>query len=265
MSRGGTTTIQAPEHGSVVRRGARGIAGHRWWRELVIAAALYAVYDIIRGLIAGNTTHALRDGHDILNLERLLHIDPEHYLNHTLDHLAAIAVPACFFYATLHFIITPAVLIWTYIKRPDSYRRARTVLAAITLTALVGFWLFPTAPPRLLTGGGFQDTLVKFGAWGWWGADASVPAPAQAIANQYAAMPSLHLAWAAWCGATVYSLTRHRAVRAAALTYPMLTALVVISTANHYLLDVLAGAALWALAHRVLGGVPAGGPGRSSH
>lgn len=166
MSRGGTTTIQAPEHGSVVRRGARGIAGHRWWRELVIAAALYAVYDIIRGLIAGNTTHALRDGHDILNLERLLHIDPEHYLNHTLDHLAAIAVPACFFYATLHFIITPAVLIWTYIKRPDSYRRARTVLAAITLTALVGFWLFPTAPPRLLTGGGFQDTLVKFGAWG---------------------------------------------------------------------------------------------------
>lgn len=217
----------------------------QWWRELLIAVALYAVYDVIHGVITGSTTRAQLDGRDLLGVERLLHLDPELYLNRMFGHAAALAVPACFFYATLHFVITPVVLIWTYRNRPAAYRQARTVLGAITLSALIGFWLYPTAPPRLLTGGGFQDTLVHYRAWGWWGSEASVPAAVQAIANEYAAMPSLHLAWAAWCAATVYTLTRRRCVRAAALCYPILTALVVIGTANHYLLDVLAGAALW--------------------
>jgi hypothetical protein len=61
-------------------------------------------------------------------------------------------------------------------------------------------------------------------------------------------MPSLHLAWAAWCGATVFTLTRRRWVKAVAIAYPVLTALVVLGTANHYLLDVLAGIGLWLLA-----------------
>ena len=78
----------------------------------------------------------------------------------------------------------------------------------MTASALLGFWRFPTAPPRLLTAGGFHDTLAAYSQWGWWGSDASVPAGAAAIANQFAAMPSLHMAWAAWCGATVYRLTR---------------------------------------------------------
>jgi hypothetical protein len=127
------------------------------------------------------------------------------------------------------------------------------VLAVITGAALIGFWWFPTAPPRLLAGAGFQDTLAHYSSWGWWGTDASVPAGAAAIANQYAAMPSLHLAWAAWCGATVYTLCRTRVVRVLAVAYPILTALVVLGTANHYLLDVLAGAALWASAHLQIG------------
>ena len=219
-----------------------------WWRELLFAVALYGVYDAIRGVIDGSTVRAQRDGHDLLTIERLLHVDPERFLNHSLDHLAALAVPACYFYATLHFLVTPGVLIWAYCARPAAYQEARSVLAVVTLGALAGFWWFPTAPPRLLAGARFQDTLAHFSAWGWWGSDASVPAAAQAIANQYAAMPSLHLAWATWCGATVYGLTRRRAVKVAAVSYPVLTALVVLGTANHYLLDVLAGVALWAAA-----------------
>ncbi len=229
-------------------RAVAGARRYRWWRELLFAAALYGVYDAIRGVIDGSTVRAQRDGHDLLTIERLLHLDPERFLNHSLDHLAALAVPACYFYATLHFLVTPGVLIWAYCARPAAYREARSVLAVVTLGALAGFWWFPTAPPRLLAGAGFQDTLAHFSAWGWWGSDASVPAAAQAIANQYAAMPSLHLAWATWCGATVYGLTRRRAVKVAAVSYPVLTALIVLGTANHYLLDVLAGAALWAAA-----------------
>lgn len=237
---------------STLVRAAGVSRGQRWWREVALAAAFYALYDTIRGLIGGGTAHAQHDGHDLLAIEGLLHLDPEHYLNQLLGHITLLAVPACFFYATLHFLITPGVLIWTYGARPDAYRRARTVLAVITLAALGGFWMFPTAPPRLLPAAGYQDTLAHFSNWGWWGSDASVPTAAQAIANQYAAMPSLHLAWAAWCAATIFTHTHHRGIRAAALTYPVLTALVVIATANHYLLDVLAGAALWALAHALV-------------
>ena len=224
----------------------------RWWRELAVVVVFYAVYDAIRGLIGGGSKQAQLDGRDLLRWEQFLHLDPEHWLNDHLQHLAVVAVPACFFYATLHFLVTPGVLIWTYRVRRGAYGQVRTVLAVITATALVGFWRFPTAPPRLLTGAGFNDTLAHFSNWGWWGSDASVPAGAAAIANQFAAMPSLHLAWAAWCGATVYRLTRRTWTRVLALTYPILTALVVLGTANHYLLDVLAGAALWAAAEVVV-------------
>lgn len=212
-------------------------------------AILYAAYDAVRGLIRGATPQAQRDGSDLLGWEQKLHLDPERWLNDHLGHLAALAVPACFFYATLHFIVTPSVLIWTYRVRAAAYRQARTVLAIITVSALIGFWRFPTAPPRLLTGAGFSDTLAHFSNWGWWGGDASVPQGAAAIANQYAAMPSLHLAWATWCAATICTHATRRWVKVLAISYPVLTTLVVLGTANHYLLDVLAGAALWAAAH----------------
>lgn len=220
----------------------------RWWRELILVATFYAFYDAIRGVIAGSIPRAQSDAGDLLRWERWTHLDPEHALNNALQHISLLAVPACYFYATLHFIVTPAVLIWTYRARPAAYRNARTVLAVVTASALLGFWKFPTAPPRLLTAGGFHDTLAAYGNWGWWGNDASVPAGAAAIANQFAAMPSLHMAWAAWCGATVFRLAARRWLRALAVAYPLLTALVVLGTANHYLADVVAGAGLWVLA-----------------
>lgn len=220
----------------------------RWWRELILVAVFYAVYDAIRGGLAGGVPQAERDAAEVLRWERWCHLDPEHTLNNVLQHVSVLAVPACYFYATLHFIVTPAVLIWTYRARPAAYRGARTVLAITTGSALIGFWRFPTAPPRLLTGGGFHDTLAAYSNWGWWGTDASVPAGAAAIANQFAAMPSLHLAWAAWCAATVFRLASRRWVRMLAVAYPILTALVVLGTGNHYLFDAVAGVGLWLVA-----------------
>jgi hypothetical protein len=228
----------------------------RWWRELVFVLGFYAVYDAIRGLMTGTLVQAQRDGYSLLYFERFMHLDPEHWLNDTVQRVPVLAVPACFFYATLHFVVTPAVLVWAYRCRPMAYRQARTVLALITAAALAGFWWYPTAPPRLLAGAGYHDTLAQFSNWGWWGADASVPAAAGAIANQFAAIPSLHVAWAAWSAATVASLTRNRAVRIAAVAYPVLTAFVVLATANHYLLDVVAGVALWGVAHVTTGYLP---------
>jgi hypothetical protein len=238
----------------------------RWWHEVVLAAVLYGCYDAARGLSNGGFVKAERDGWEILDLERALHLDPEGWLNAHLQTVPLLAVSACYVYATLHFVVTPIVLIWTFRSRPVAYVRARTTLALTTAGALIGFWFFPTAPPRLLIGGGFHDTLATYSSWGWWGSQTSIPQGTAALANQFAAMPSLHVAWSIWCAATLLAHLRNRAVKLLAAAYPIVTATVVLATANHYVLAVAAGAALWALAHalvRVYPGRLSGGAGVS--
>lgn len=132
-----------------------------------------------------------------------------------------------------------------FARRPEQYRRTRTVLAALTLLALLGFWLFPTAPPRLLTGMGLHDVVATYSNWGWWSSTDSAPPALSSIAHQYAAFPSLHIAWAMWCGATLWRYAKGFAARVGGAMYPVVTALVILGTANHYVLDVLAGVALW--------------------
>jgi PAP2 superfamily len=218
-----------------------------WIRELILVAVLYEFYNLIQHLLTGSTAQAQRNGHDVLRAERWLHLDPELSLNHLLNHVAVLAVPACYFYATLHFIITPIVIIWTYRSRRADYGRARNILVIMTVSALAGFWWFPTAPPRLLSGEAYTDTVAHYSNWGWWSADA-LPSGASNLANQFAAMPSLHVGWALWCCVTVFPLTRRRVVRVLAVAYPVLTTLVVMGTGNHYLLDVVAGVAVVAVA-----------------
>jgi hypothetical protein len=152
-----------------------------------------------------------------------------------------VAVASGYFYATLHFVVTPAVLIYLYRRRPDTYRSARTALVLATAAALVGYFLFPTAPPRLLSGSGFTDTMATVSNWGWWGHEGSAPRGLGGLTNQLAAMPSLHVGWALWSGWCLARYARARKVRVLGAVYPLLTTLVVMSTANHYLVDAVAG------------------------
>jgi hypothetical protein len=178
--------------------------------------------------------------------ERARNIAPENWLNAHLETMPLLAVAACYVYAALHYLVTPSVLIWAYWRDPRLYVRARTTLVLTTFGALLGFWLYPTAPPRLLSGAGFQDTLQRFSGWGWWGAGSSLPSGSGSLANQFAAMPSLHVAWSVWCSATLLALVRRRSVKLVGVAYPIVTAVVVLATGNHYLLDVVAGVAVWA-------------------
>jgi hypothetical protein len=217
----------------------------RWWAEVLLVAVFYGAYDSVRGLIHGDADEAIRHGAALLRLERLFAIGIEHPLNNHLENLAVLAVPACFFYASAHFLVTPAVMLWAFRFHPHRYRTARTVLAVLTAAALLGFWLYPTAPPRLLPGAGFHDTLAAYSGWGWWSKSDSAPRALASLANQFAAMPSLHVAWAMWCGVTVFRYAKNWTLRAVAGAYPVVTGLVVLGTANHYLLDVVAGVAMW--------------------
>jgi PAP2 superfamily len=216
--------------------------GLRWWREALVVGLLYAAYDFTRGLQGAGVSTADANGRRWLHWEQDWHLAPEHALNHLLGQVPVLAGIAAYFYATLHFVITPTVLIWLYRSHSDRYRQARSAIVLATAIALAGFWLLPTAPPRLLPGGHFLDTLSDVSGWGWWGSEGSTPRGLGSLSNQLAAMPSLHVGWALWSGWLIAQQARRRWVRILGILYPVLTTLVVVATGNHYLLDAVAGA-----------------------
>ncbi|MFI5985807.1 phosphatase PAP2 family protein [Streptomyces sp. NPDC051555] len=228
----------------------------RWWAELLLLGLVYGAYSGGRLLARGDVQLAVDHGLAILRFERALSIDFESPLNRLFSTHAWLGIPADFVYASLHYLVTPAVLIWVYHRRPERYRTARTWLVSSTLLGLVGFALVPTCPPRLLhLAHGFTDTMAQYSAYGWWGAEASAPRGLGSFTNQYAAMPSLHVGWALWCGVLLWRYGRHPLLRVLGAAYPLLTTLVVMGTANHYFLDAAAGAGVMGIGFLIALGV----------
>ena len=212
-----------------------------WWRELILVGVLYGAYEVSRGLGDVDVSSALANGREILHLERVWHLDPERLLNEALHQATFFAVLSSYFYSAMHYLVTPTVLIWMYRRHRAHYGFARTALALSTAIGLVGYLLLPTAPPRMLAGSGLRDILADTQHWGWWGDDGSVPKGLGGLTNQFAAMPSLHVGWALWCGVLIALHAERRWVRILGASYPVITTLVVMGTGNHYLLDVIAG------------------------
>jgi len=211
------------------------------WQEIAFIAISYWIYSLIRDAVPTHEKPALRRGREILDAEHAIRIDFEHSLNRFFDaaHIGGwhyLANISDYYYAVMHFVVVIGVLVWVYVRRPMHYRSARTVLYATNAIAALGFWFFPLAPPRLLPGRGYIDTVVKYHTWGSWGSGGI-----SKVSNQFAAMPSLHIGWSLWAGITLFMLSRRWWVRTLALVYPVVTFLVIIGTANHYVLDAAGG------------------------
>ncbi|QEU94193.1 phosphatase PAP2 family protein [Streptomyces kanamyceticus] len=227
--------------------GAEGIPEHRlrWYTELPLIVLVYALYSAGRLVVRGDVASAVDHGIQILRAEQYLRLNAEHPLNRLFTEHAWIGVPADFWYASLHYLVTPAILIWLFRSRAVHYRAARAWLMISTMIGLVGFTLLPTCPPRLLSAGhGFVDTMAQYSDYGWWGGEASAPRGLGGMTNQYAAMPSLHVGWALWCGVMLWKYGHTPLAKAAGVAYPLITTIVVMGTANHYFLDAVAGAAV---------------------
>ncbi|QWB28413.1 MULTISPECIES: phosphatase PAP2 family protein [Streptomyces] len=217
----------------------------RWWTELPLILLVYACYSAGRLLVRGDVSGAVDNGLAILKIEKALFLNAEHPLNRLFTREAWIGIPADFWYASLHYLVTPAILIWLFRSRTVRYRAARTWLWTSTFVGLIGFTLLPTCPPRLLDAShGFVDTMAQYSSYGWWGGEASAPRGLGGMTNQYAAMPSLHVGWALWCGVMLWRYGGTRLAKTAAVAYPLITTIVVMGTANHYFLDAVAGAAV---------------------
>lgn len=230
----------------------------RWWQELGFIAAVYGLYSLIRNAVPGHEIAARHRAASILRIESWLHIDIEHWLNRLvsrteIDHVHWLAYGSDYYYATLHFVVTIGVLVWLYRWHPLRYRSIRSVLIITNLGALVGFWLFSLAPPRMMPH--FVDTVVQFHTWGSWASPG-----VDSASNQFAAMPSLHIAWSLWCAIAIVTLAKRRWVRVLGALYPLATLFVILGTANHFVLDAAGGVAALGVGiavQRLLPGRPA--------
>ncbi len=210
-----------------------------WWAEFATIGVLYAAYSLVRNSVGDVAARARANGRAILALEDGWGMAVERGLNDWVQRTDVAAAAVALHYATLHFLVTPAVLVWLFFRRPTRYRVASSVLMITTALALIGFYSLPTAPPRLLADEGFADVMSQTSTWGWW-PQSGTPG-SDAISNQFAAMPSLHCAWAAWCGLVLVLLGRRTWIRLVGAVYPISTFFVVLGSGNHYLLDVVAG------------------------
>jgi hypothetical protein len=213
----------------------------RWWLDALAIVWLAWVYDIIANLAPLRQRAAVGHALDVLHLERALHLDPELALNRWLASHHTLALALSDYYDNAHFIVTLGLLGWLWWRRADIYRPLRNALVLINVLGLAVFWLYPVAPPRMLAG--FSDVVADSHAFGSWHTGSLASA-----ANQLAAMPSLHMAWAAWCALVIWRLSSSAWMRVVAVMYPCLTTVAVLATGNHFLLDIFAGLLTAALA-----------------
>ena len=208
----------------------------RLWFEILLIALSYWTYSLIRNAVPEQKTQALHNADWIWRAEHHLGIAFEESVNHAVNSVTWLIVGMNYYYATLHFVITLSVLVWLFRSHPGRYAAARLALFATTVVALVGYYFYPLAPPRLMNGGDFVDTVVVHQTWG-----SMASGDLKHMSNQYAAMPSMHIGWSLWCGLTIFALASAPWARILGLLYPVATLIVIVATANHFWLDAVGG------------------------
>lgn len=227
-----------------------------WPREAMVFAGALIAYQASRAVVIGDSGTALRNTAAIVDAERATGLFWEPAIQawaHGIDGL----IPALnHFYLLAHLPVTAAFFVWMWRRRRPAYRLLRDGFLAANAIALTVFVVVPVAPPRLAGLDGLDDTLrtvsgvdLHGGAMSGW-------------FNPYAAVPSMHFGYAVLVGAGVAALTRRRSVGLVALAYPALVFLTIVATANHFVLDAVAGVVVMAAG---VGGAAAVHSRRATH
>jgi hypothetical protein len=206
--------------------------------DLLVVAWLIWLFDALNNLAPVRQGLAVSDGRSVLDLERSLHLDPEHVLNVWLARHHELSEIVVFWYENVHIVVTLCIFVWLWWRRADSFGVMRATLVIVNLIALAVFWSFPVVPPRMLAGG-YIDLVSSVHGLPVWQVGATA-----LHSNQLCSLPSLHIAWATWCAIAVWQLSSRRLLRAVAVVYPFVTTFAVMATANHYLADAVTGAAI---------------------
>ncbi len=214
-----------------------------WYFEVILLVGGYIAFGLVRAGLDRGDPAATGNAALVQHLERNLRLAVEFPLNNAALGHPALLYSTGYFYR-LCLIAVPVILIWLYVRRPADYRYLRTVLVVTTLLDLPLVWLFPESPPRFSMDG-IEDYIASHNILN--GAGSGDPRPGL---NLLAAMPSMHVAWTTWCACAVWSVLRpaHPRIAWLAWLFPALTSFVVLATGHHYVLDIVAGFALVAVA-----------------
>jgi hypothetical protein len=203
------------------------------WQWILFAGAYY-LYRLVRGLVDGHANVAYQHARDIVNFERSLHLFIEpHVQSWAIAHSLFIHV-ADWMYVNSHFIVTTSFLVWLYTARNHAYYYVRNMFMIAMGLALVGYVVFPAAPPRMLPEWGFTDTVANF-------VGQSGSNTASLLYNPYAAVPSMHVAFALMIAVPAIMVVRSRVLKVLWSFYPLLITFVVMVTANHFWIDAALG------------------------
>ncbi len=207
-------------------------------RQVSLFGAAYLAYTLVRGLVEGEANAAFAHARDLISLERALHVFVEPSIQAWASGSHVLMVLASWLYVNAQTSVTIAALLYLYVRHNRNFYFVRNMFMIAMAIALLGYTVFPTAPPRFMPEWGFVDTVSDFTGVHVDHASSSL----SAVTNMYAAVPSMHVAFALMIGGTLARLARHRVVKVLWLLYPFLMAFVIVVTANHFIFDALLGA-----------------------
>jgi membrane-associated phospholipid phosphatase len=208
--------------------------------QVVVFVGAYFVYELLRGLTSTHVGYKpFGDATKIINFERVLHVFAEPSIQAWAQSKHLLIDALDLIYLNGHFIVTLGVLIFIYLRRNDSFYFVRNMFIVAMGLGLIGYWLYPTAPPRLMPEWGFTDSISQFMGGPIFHMDNG---PEKAFVNFYAAVPSMHVAFAIMTAWPMAKLVKRRAAKIAWGVYPLLITFAVVATGNHYFIDVVLGA-----------------------
>jgi membrane-associated phospholipid phosphatase len=214
---------------------------HGWLdalRQISLFGCAYFAYRLVRGLVEGHANAAFAHASDLISIERTMHVFVEPSIQAWASGSHVVMVLASWLYVNAQTSVTFGALLFLYLRHNRSFYFVRNMFMIAMAIALVAYTVFPTAPPRFLPEWGFIDSVSDFTGVRVNHASASM----SALFNPYAAVPSMHVAFALMVGWPLARLTRRRVVKAVWLLYPFLMAFVIVVTANHFIVDALLGA-----------------------
>ncbi len=210
--------------------------------EFGLMASLFALYYVTRGVAAGRAYDAFVHAFEVMHLEQKLGLFRELWIQGWVLGMPALVRFLNFVYAYTHLTAVVLFGAWVFLRHYHFYRQVRAIFLSMLGVGLLSYTLFPLAPPRFFSWRGFVDTLALYN-----GVNYDHPGIAT-LYNPFAAMPSLHAAFALFSGIGLIWIGRRWFHWALGVIHPILMALAVVGTGNHYVLDVIAGFALAAIA-----------------
>jgi membrane-associated phospholipid phosphatase len=219
----------------------RRVLPHGWLdvlRQVSLFGAAYLAYRLVRGLVEGDANAAFAHARDLISLERTLHVFVEPSIQAWASGSHFLMVAASWTYVNAQTSVTVAALVYLYLRHNRNFYFVRNMFMIAMVIALVGYTVFPTAPPRFMPEWGFIDTVGDLTHLHV----THTSAVMTNLINPYAAVPSMHVAFALMIGWSLARLVRWRLVRVLWFVYPFLIAFVIVVTANHFIFDAVLGA-----------------------